>query len=300
MNIELELGLENTARKLVKELEFILNKSGIMYRIFYRVKSRDSIERKIKVKNYEIYKKKITDLIGIRITLYFPDDVELIQDILQLQKSYDHISKNEFSIEEFKPVRCNLTFRIPEEYNNDLRYVNESYPELIENTYEIQLRTVLSEGWHEVEHDLRYKCQEDWAPHNDLNRNLNGIYATLETSEFSMLQLFSELTYRHYKSNNIESMIRNHLRIKFSNGNLSAELNSFLIDNKKTLKEIYKTPRNKILKFLLGTNLSIPLTIDNVIYIINYLYIKNEMLNNFAGTYILGELENVTENLLDD
>ena len=33
--------------------------------------------------------------------------------------------------------------------------INEFDAALIDNTYEIQLRTVLSEGWHEVEHDLR-------------------------------------------------------------------------------------------------------------------------------------------------
>ncbi|MBK7959276.1 MAG: hypothetical protein IPK03_14995 [Bacteroidetes bacterium] len=28
---------------------------------------------------------------------------------------------------------------------------------LVDSTFEVQLRTILSEGWHEIDHDLRYK-----------------------------------------------------------------------------------------------------------------------------------------------
>jgi putative GTP pyrophosphokinase len=65
------LGIDNISRKLSEQLNNQLSKSGILFRIFHRVKSNDSIDSKIKSKNYTESGKKITDLIGIRVTLYF-------------------------------------------------------------------------------------------------------------------------------------------------------------------------------------------------------------------------------------
>ncbi len=245
------------------------------------------------IKEYDKYNKKITDVIGIRVTLYFPDDVLLIENKLKRHKMFDHISKDKFSIEEFKPVRCNLVFNIPDDYTRDLNPTNNKHSGFIDSKYEIQLRTVLSEGWHEVEHDLRYKCKEDWENHDDLNRNLNGIYATLETSEFSMLQLFNVLTYRHYKDGKIESMIKNHFRIKFSDGKLDVELEKYLSERKSILKDIYKIPRSKVIDYLINESLSIPLTINNLIYLINSLFIKDEGIEKIAGDFIMNELKKI-------
>lgn len=65
----------------------------------------------------------------------------------------------------FMPTRLNLIFRMDDfcsrELVNVLKDIDGIDSSLIDCTYEIQLRTVLSEGWHEVEHDLRYKCRTE-------------------------------------------------------------------------------------------------------------------------------------------
>ncbi|WP_202796549.1 hypothetical protein, partial [Thermophagus xiamenensis] len=64
---------------------------------------------------------------------------------------------------------------------------------MIDNTFEVQLRTILSEGWHEVDHSLRYKCKDDWKDYPDQERLLNGIYAALETNDSTLKSLFREI-----------------------------------------------------------------------------------------------------------
>ena len=51
----------------------------------------------------------------------------------------------------------------------------EGFKGRIEPTFKIQIRTVFSEGWHEVEHDLRYKCKDDWEGCELYSHTLNGI-----------------------------------------------------------------------------------------------------------------------------
>ena len=66
------------------------------------------------------------------------------------------------------------------------------------------------EGWHEIEHDMRYKTNfaDDafWKGNPDLSRILNCIVANLELCDWSMIHLFDQIfaisrlcTYRSFK-----------------------------------------------------------------------------------------------------
>ncbi|QXP52880.1 hypothetical protein [Cellulophaga sp. HaHa_2_1] len=285
------LGLETITNKLEKSIKAELDKSGLMYRLFSRVKSVDSINNKIEKKDYRSKKKKITDIIGIRITLYFKDDVDLLYSLLKQKKNFDHESTDTYSVDEFKPVRCNLTFNLNEAFSNEAKTILGESIDVIDTKYEIQIRTVLSEGWHEVEHDLRYKCKEDWIGHDDLNRNLNGIFATLETSEFSMLQMFENLTYRHYKQNKIEPLIRTKFRLRLKNENLNSKIRSLLTSDKELMKQFFKVDRSKFLFSLHTSKISIPLTIDNLVLLVNHFEIKNHEIRKFESEFVKGEFE---------
>jgi ppGpp synthetase/RelA/SpoT-type nucleotidyltranferase len=82
--------------------------------------------------------------------------------------------------DQFAVTRHNLIFKIPELHLEDTKKAIGNAP--IDETFEIQLRSILSEGWHEVEHDLRYKSKKNWETQDDLSRALNGIIATIETA----------------------------------------------------------------------------------------------------------------------
>ena len=95
------------------------------------------------------------DLLALRITLYFTDDVELVYDYLKNQPNFVSESVDTAEVDKFCPKRLNLVMRVPETLKSDIRVAinNTEFPDLIDDTYEIQIRTILSEGWLEFEHD---------------------------------------------------------------------------------------------------------------------------------------------------
>ena len=68
---------------LLSIIEEKLKKAGFYYRVAYRVKAPDSMLDKLILKDYrrpgtDNQDKKMQDLIGIRIILYYADDVEIV------------------------------------------------------------------------------------------------------------------------------------------------------------------------------------------------------------------------------
>lgn len=278
-------GVELILRQLENCLTAKLNNCGIMYRVFSRAKTQESILKKLAVKG-EKYRKegtKMQDLLGFRVTLYFSDDVQLFRAILKSEKYFHSESANIYDTETFCPQVLNIICHIPDELIDDFHEIKLAYSgsELIDDTYEVQIRTVLSEGWHEVEHDLRYKCAEDWDGHDDYKRLLNGVFATLETSEWSMLSIFENLAHAHYKSMNWDAMLRNKMRIRLvpNNGKaLSLEIKQLLTEDRQLAKRIYRTSRKKVLSWIMQSSFSMPLQYDTVMFLINRIEVKDERL----------------------
>ena len=283
----------NIAEKdIVEEITKALNKLGIMFRIFSRIKDNSSLEKKIKSDNKYINgSSKIQDLLGIRIVLYFPDDIQLSHKIIS--NLYEENSKDS-SIDElksniFKPIRYNIIYKMPKGSHT----ISHKHANLIDLTFEVQIRTVLSEGWHEVEHDLRYKCKEDWVEHNDLSRALNGIYASLETSDWGIMKLFEDLAYRNYKSSAWSAMLRNKLRLRMDD-KLDEKIIS-IINEKELGKKFYRIDRDRLLSLMLDYNIDIPINLNNIIYLCNYFFIKSTELQDIAPALIMKKLTDADE-----
>lgn len=282
-------------RDIVTDLEAVLNKCGVMYHVFYRTKSEMSIKNKLGKKSEEYRKanKKMQDLLALRITLYFTDDVELVHNYLKSQSNFDSESVDEAEVDKFCPKRLNLVMRVPNNLQQDMKAAikETGYEDLIDNTYEVQIRTILSEGWHEVEHDLRYKCKEEWDEFKEESRLLNGIYATLESSEWSMLTLFDRLSYSQYKNKVWNSMLRNKMRVRFADKGLSEELCEYLSNNNNTAKLLYRANRTKILKLVMEKGFAYPLTYDTVLHLINHIIVKDKMLANFEDKVLKRDMD---------
>jgi putative GTP pyrophosphokinase len=274
-------NLERIAKDILTELEADLQRVGIMHRIFFRCKSYDSISTKIQKKGYDGVNSFLRDIIGLRINVYFVDDLVIVGKIVKhrFKKMEEEIDQNNET--EFKPSRINYVFRIPEKYEREFReIVSDSR---IDCTFELQLRTVLSEGWHEVEHDLRYKQKSHWVDHQDLSRVFNGILASLETNDWSVLSMLEKLTYRHYKDENWDAMIRTKVRLRIKNEfPLREQIISILNANRDLAKRIFRLDRALLLDDLYTVNVKFPLTIDNMIFFINSKYIGNEELNRLV------------------
>lgn len=282
------------AKKLTEMIENELLRLGLLYRVFYRSKAIDSISKKINKKGDGYYSptgKKIQDAFGVRIALYFFNDLPIAQKILK--NSFELLSKevDEFNNELFSAQRCNYIFRLPNDISKDSLIIQEN--PLVDDTFEVQFRTILSEGWHEVEHDLRYKCKNDWDGHDDLSRNLNGIYATLETADWGIMKLFEDLSYRHYKASEWGPMIRNKFRLRMDDdlrGDIleAIELNSLG-------KKIFRLDRELVLGKILDLKLDFPININNIILIGNYFYIKDESLLKLTSYVMKSRIEESLE-----
>ncbi len=287
------INLERIAKHLVEEISIEISKAGIMHRIFHRCKSESSINLKMGNKQYDGINTYLRDLIGLRINLYFVDDLQIVSNkmLSRYIKKDEAIDKK--SQTEFKPTRINYVFQIPAAYKVEFK---ESVKDnRIDDTFELQLRTVLSEGWHEVEHDLRYKHTEHWKSHDDLGRVLNGILASLETNDWSILALFDTLSHRHYKAKNWDAMLRTKLRMRIdSSVPLSLEIANLFQKEHDLVKKVFKFNRNTLLNDLLDNQAAFPLTINNIIYFLNARYFNNNLISDLIPIVMRSTFEQIS------
>lgn len=280
--------LERISRRIATDIDEKLQAVGILFRIFSRVKDTASAEEKISTKEYASTGKKLQDLVGVRIAAYFHDDIDLIYKIVA-----DHFDILDETIDSpkddhFSPERHNIVLKIPVQHIEEFQQVNKN--PLIDSTFELQIRTVLSEGWHEVEHDMRYKCKEEWANHSDLSRVLNGIWATLSNCDWSTISLFEEMAYRNYKNYEWQSMLRNKFRIRLAKSKLDSELANYYSKNSEFTKRIYRIERNNFLNELYKSKAKLPLTYDNISFMMNFFFIKDSHITSITPKFILNEL----------
>lgn len=292
--------IERIARDISCKIEEEISNAGIFYRIYFRCKERKSLIRKLTLLDnngnpkYSPEEKLLRDIIGIRINLYFAEDLEILTAFIKEQYSKFFVEEtiDQNATTEFKPTRINLIYKIPEEYLMEFKEVVRD--NRIDATYELQLRTVFSEGWHEVEHDLRYKCKDDWSDYPELSRTFNGILASLETHEWSIIQLFERLSYSHYKSGNISAMIRTKLRIRFEDLSINDNLKNILISEESFKKDFFKLDRNSIIRFLLRNKIRFPPSLENMLFLINYFFIKNNEVVKITPEILLNQFKEIT------
>jgi len=258
--IEHEIDFEKLAElcgHITEAVQEILESCGLYFRIFSRVKSVESIASKLIRGRYGSADnpKKLQDLLGLRVVLYYYDDLSICRDIMESTfQMVDKWSKNSFNADEFRATKINGVFRYPAEYFK--LYKKNLWTLPIDTTFEIQFRTVFFEGWHEIEHDMRYKSllsdDQFWKGSEELSRMLNCILANLELSDWSLVQLFEQLSYNHYKNGNWELMLKSKFRIKMdSTEKLHPGILEIFNNNKEVAKKFFKCSRRKLIRSLL-------------------------------------------------
>ncbi|MBX7204650.1 MAG: RelA/SpoT family protein [Bacteroidia bacterium] len=281
--------LDRITKNVSTLIEDEISRAGLIFRIFSRVKTDQSLNTKIisKGKNYyDGETKLIRDAIGIRVILYFSDDVPIVYNRLKGFFPFveETIDKNEAT--KFAPTKLNLVFKLPTTFNKEFKEIIKS--KMVDDTFEIQLRTVLSEGWHEVDHDLRYKCKKDWQDHSELERSFNGILASLETSEYAILRLFEQLSFRHYKAKEFIPMVRTKFRIRISDYDISEKLEILLTED--FIRDFFKVDRIELLTKIFESNFLLPLSLNNFIFLVNYIFIKEKEILSITPSELIDSL----------
>ncbi|MCM1172860.1 MAG: hypothetical protein NC393_12155 [Clostridium sp.] len=264
-------------QELRKTIENTLKRCGIYYRLFSRVKAPASLEHKYELKIYD-ETNHIQDLIGFRINVYFEEDLEICQELLKKvfvigPKDWELTDSD---VTEFEPSKINGVFYLPKYLVDKISKQTWDYG--IDPTVEIQIKTVLFEGWHEIEHDMRYKNKALWKQNQTYGRKFNSILATLELCDHSITQILEDFAHQLYTEGKWEDMIRLHYRVKMTDSPIIKELDELLKDKEhnRIAKQLFKTPKRELIKEILRYNTDIILDVNTIIALMNEHLIHNE------------------------
>lgn len=159
-----------------------------------RTKEIDSFENKIKrnPNKYNNPLKEITDLSGIRIILYYQDEVENVDRILRENFSID--DKN--TVDKKKILKDNEFGYLSYHYVctvNDKRLKLPEWKSFSEMIFEIQVRTVLQHAWASISHEIDYKSKIEIP--SILKRKLFRLAGLIELAD----EEFQEVRDKHIK-----------------------------------------------------------------------------------------------------
>ena len=279
--------INNVKMSLLNTLVTKLNNAGIYFNSTSRIKSESSLLHKLETGKYSMQEggRKIQDIIGIRINLFYLEDMDICEKILEETFLLDNWSKTKNEENKFEAQKCNGVFRIPSKY---LRNIPASvWNKPFDQTSEVQLRTVLFEGWHEIEHEMRYKYKlgsdsketDLWTGHEDLSRVMNSIIANLELCDWSIMQIFNSIHDSQYKEKNWENAIRSKYRLRITQDPLKPELREYLDNNPDIVAQFHTVSKRELVEILLNKKYHKELTPDRVIYLINKEIVHNEYIS---------------------
>lgn len=279
--------INNVKMSLLNTLVTKLNNAGIYFNSTSRIKSESSLLHKLETGKYSMQEggRKIQDIIGIRINLFYLEDMDICEKILEETFLLDNWSKTKNEENKFEAQKCNGVFRIPSKY---LRNIPASvWNKPFDQTFEVQLRTVLFEGWHEIEHEMRYKYKlgsdsketDLWTGHEDLSRVMNCIIANLELCDWSIMQIFNSIHDSQYKEKNWENAIRSKYRLRITQDPLKPELREYLDNNPDIVAQFHTVSKRELVEILLNKKYHKELTPDRVIYLINKEIVHNEYIS---------------------
>lgn len=205
--------LDAVLNHIHKEIADTLDKCGIYYRLTSRVKSINSTDKKLstKLNNGEwLYrhnpKNHMQDLFGFRILIYFVEDMPILKRLL-CKRFTMHLTWEEKTNknEEFSAISTNGVFIINKaclsssgKYNLPEKLHEVLKGQLVDPTFEIQLRTVTFDAWHEIDHDYSYKFTNMWRDQSEYLRRFHSILATLELCDDTMVTTLENLAYDIY------------------------------------------------------------------------------------------------------
>ncbi len=227
------------------KIEDQLFKRGIKAIVSFRAKKPERLYDKLinrnKKKKYQSLSEildDIVDLAGIRVSLYFPSERELLDEIIneifdvKLKKDFPnntHVPKHNKRFSGYWATHYRVQLK---HHNLTKRYQN--------TLAEIQVASVLMHAWSEVEHDLVYKPYSGDLSKEELSI-LDEINGLVLAGEIALERLQSAMATRTEKSAKIDDKyeLTNYIINKFKNKENVKYGNTFLINNfLKTNKKI--------------------------------------------------------------
>lgn len=279
---------------VASKIEDQLSNRGIKAIVSFRAKKPDRLFDKL-IKRNESKKYKtvteiyddIVDLSGVRISLYFPSERELLDEIIN--DIFDVKIKKVFSSETHKPKHeKRFSGYWATHYRVNIKDSSSLTNRYLDSTTEIQVASVLMHAWSEVEHDLVYKPYS-----GDLSKEelaiLDEINGLVLSGEIALERLQSAMAERTEKTNKIDDKyeLTNYIYNRFKNNDKIKLGNTFFINNLiKSNKDLDIKTLNEYLKLINIENIDD--TISNQLFDI---YISNN--KNIDETSIKNYIKNL-------
>ncbi len=186
-----EALLHQTATSLKILLSNLLDVEAHTYlSITSRVKDLDSCLSKIERKKYPDPMNSITDLVGLRVIVYFEHQIKevetLIRENIDVDEKYSSFKDDELGKDRIGYRSLHLTGKI----SSDRAHLKE-YQNIADQNFEIQIRTVLQHAWAELAHDRAYKLSGGLPL--DIQRNVNLYAGLLEIADKAFSNIVREV-----------------------------------------------------------------------------------------------------------
>jgi ppGpp synthetase/RelA/SpoT-type nucleotidyltranferase len=192
---------------VANKIEDQLFKRGIKAIVSNRAKRPDRLKEKItkrnEEKNYKTVNEVFTDIVdlsGVRVSLYFPTEREIIDEVIN--EIFIVIKKKIFPSEKHMP-KYEKRFSGYWATHYHVKLKEENSPKRYADTIsEIQVASVLMHAWSEVEHDLVYKPFSGELSREEL-AILDEINGLVLSGEIALERLQSAMAERTKKKNDI-------------------------------------------------------------------------------------------------
>lgn len=187
-------NLENKVQRIETLISQIINSSSIkIHFIESRAKSISSYIEKINRpnKNYSNPIDEITDILGIRIVLYYQDDIPKICNLLKkefnvIEEELNH-QQDKYSVDTFGYLSVHLIASL-----NKSRLDLAEWQMFKSLKFEVQIRTVLQHSWAAISHVLQYKKESD-VP-NPIKRKLYRLASLFELADEQFINIRDDAT----------------------------------------------------------------------------------------------------------
>jgi ppGpp synthetase/RelA/SpoT-type nucleotidyltranferase len=172
-------------------IQVLLESEGIrVHGVASRVKTKTSVERKLQRSDEARNISSLTDILGVRVITYFPDEVDVVANLIEREFTVDrkHSTDKRMALEPDRFGYLSLHYIL------QLAQSRSALPEyrgFKDIKFELQIRSILQHAWAEIEHDLGYKSEV--AVPKAVRREFSRLAGLLELADAEFLRIREEL-----------------------------------------------------------------------------------------------------------
>jgi ppGpp synthetase/RelA/SpoT-type nucleotidyltranferase len=184
-------ALQSIRLSLEGLIQVLLEGKGIrVHGVTSRIKSRASVRRKLELSAGRRTFSSLTDLLGIRVITYFPDEVNAVANVIEREFKVDKENSVDkraiLDPDRFGYLSLHYVLQL-----SDSRSRLPEYHAFRDLKFELQIRSILQHAWAEIEHDLGYHSKV--VVPVEVRRRFSRLAGLLELADAEFLGIREQL-----------------------------------------------------------------------------------------------------------